>query len=265
MTVRSKAAMVVGEFLGTAILSTAVINVARSQIGISYFVAFSVSITLAVLVLIFGYTTGAHFNPAVTIGQWTIRKIKTLQAIAYIAAQLLGGFAAWRLAEYFTSQPLTNIAGKTFDWKVAVAEMIGTAVFTFGIASALYQRYENGRLAATVGASLFVGTVIASLASNAILNPAIAIANQSISRAYIFGPIIGSVVGMNLYAMLFAPTRTLLATATPDADSEVEDVPAVRTSSRSTAAKRPATTTRKKATTTRKKPTTTTTRRRTTR
>lgn len=235
MTVRSKAAMVVGEFLGTAILSTAVINVARSQIGIGYFVAFSVSITLAVLVLIFGFSTGAHFNPAVTIGQWTLRRIKTLQAIAYIAAQMLGGFAAWRLAEYFTGQKLTNIAGQSFEWKVLVAEMIGTFVFTFGIASAMYQKYEHGRLAATVGASLFAGTIIATLASNAALNPAIALANQTWSRAYIFGPIIGSVVGMNLYAMLFAPERSLLSVSTEAA------APARSSASRaSTAAKKPA-------------------------
>jgi len=209
MTVRSKIAMLVAEFLGTGILATAVINVARSQIGIGYFVAFSVAIAFMVLTLVFGSTSGAHFNPAVTIGMWTLRKIQTVQALAYIAVQMLGGYAAWHLAEYFTSQKLTSIAGKSFDWKVLVAEMVGTFVFTFGIAAAVYQKSEGGKLAATVGASLFVGTIVASLASNGALNPAIALANQSWGRAYIFGPIIGSVVGMNLYALLFAPTSSL--------------------------------------------------------
>ncbi|CAN5463221.1 hypothetical protein BH10PAT3_BH10PAT3_5650 [soil metagenome] len=212
MTVRSKIAMVMAEFLGAGILATAVINVARSQIGIGYFVAFSAAITYALLTLVFNATSGAHFNPAVTIGMWTLRKIKTLQALAFIAAQMLGGLAAWRLAEYFTGQKLANIAGKTFNWKILVAEMVGTFVLTFGIAAALYQRYEGGKLAATVGAALFVGVVVASLGSNATLNPVVALANQSWGRAYIFGPIIGSIVGMNLYALLFAPTRSLAAT-----------------------------------------------------
>ena len=222
MTVRSKIAMFVAEFLGTAILATAVINVARSQIGIGYFVAFSAAITFAVLTLIFNATSGAHFNPAVTIGMWTLRKINTLQALAFIVAQMLGGFAAWKLAGYFTGQALTNVAGKNFEWKTFVAEMLGTLILTFGIAAAVYQKYEGGKLAATVGASLFVGVIFASLASNGTLNPAVALGNQSWGRAYIFGPIIGSIVGMNLYALLFAPNRSLtektvdtMAPATP--------------------------------------------------
>lgn len=208
MTVRSKVAMLAAEFLGTAILATAVINVARSQIGIGYFVAISVAATYGLLIMMFGSVSGGHFNPAVTIGMWTLRKIQTLQALAYLAAQMLGGLAAWRLAEYFVGETLTSIAPKNFEWKVLVAEMVGTLVFTFGIAAAVYHRYENGRLAATLALSLFVGTIVASIASNAALNPAIALANQSWSRAYIFGPIVGSIVGMNLYALLFAPERT---------------------------------------------------------
>ena len=213
MTVRSKIAMLVAEFLGAGVLAAAAINVSRSQIGIGYFVAFGVGITFAVLTLIFNATSGAHFNPAVTIGMWTLRKIKTIQALAFIAAQMLGGFAAWRLVEYLTSQPVTSIAAKTFDWKVLVAEVLGTFVLTFGIAAAIYQRYEGGKLAATVGMSLFAGVLVASFASNAALNPAVALANQTWDRAYIFGPIIGSILGMNLYALLFAPNSSLIATA----------------------------------------------------
>ncbi len=236
MTVRTKVAMLAAEFLGTGILATAVINVARSQIGIGYFVAISVAATLAVLTMVLGSTSGAHFNPAVTIGMWTLRKIQTLQALAYLAAQMLGGLAAWRLAEYMIGDKLTSIAPKTFDWKVLVAELVGTFVFTFGIASAVYQRYENGRLAATIGMSLFVGTVVASIASNATLNPAIALANQTWSRAYIFGPIVGSVVGMNLYAMLFAPERT--ASVVSSSSSRVVVTKPARSSVKKTTRKR---------------------------
>lgn len=213
MTIRSKVAMLVAEFLGTGILATAVINVFRSQIGIGYFVAFSVAITLATLVLVLGPTSGGHFNPAVTLGMWTLRKIQTIQALAFIAVQMLGGFAALRLAEYFTSQKLTNIAGNSFEWKILIAEAVGTAIFTFGIAAAVYQRFEGGRLATAIGASLFVGTIVASIASNAALNPAIALANNTWSWAYAVGPLAGAIVGMNLYALLFAPARALAASA----------------------------------------------------
>ena len=206
MTVRSRIATLMAEFLGTAVLATVVINVSRSQIGIGYFVAIAVGLALALLVLMFGKVSGAHLNPAVTIGMWTVRKIGTIPAIGYIAVQMLGGLAAWQLANYWVGQEITQIAGNSFDWKVLIAEAVGAFVFTFAIAAAIYQEeLDLGRRAAIIGGGLFLGVIAASLASNAILNPAIALANQSWARAYIFGPIIGGVVGFNLYVLLFAP------------------------------------------------------------
>lgn len=210
MKLRSKVAVLMAEFLGTAILATVAINISRSQIGIGYFVAIGVGLALALLVLTFGKISGSHLNPAVTIGLWTVRKIGTIKAIAYIAAQMLGGFAAWQLANYFAGSEITSIASETFEWKVLFAEAIGTFVFTFAIAAAIYQGLEDGRKAALIGGGLFLGVVVASLASNSVLNPAVALANQSWSRAYIFGPIIGGVVGFNIYVLFFAPVSALM-------------------------------------------------------
>lgn len=220
--------MLAAEFLGTAVLATVAINVSRSQIGIGYFVAIGVGATLAFLVLALGPSSGGHFNPAVTIGLWTLRKIQTVQAVAYLAVQMAGGLAAWQLANYFVGDDLRSIAGNTFDWKVLVAEAVGAAVFTFVVAAAVYNKYEGGKAAAVIGGGFFIGIIVASLASNAVLNPAIALANQSWARAYIFGPIIGSVVGMNLYVLLFAPASALVL---PRRKTAVAEVP-VKTSTR---------------------------------
>src|SRR5690606_10039020 len=102
------------------------------------------------------------------------------------------------------------IAGADFDWRVLVAEAVGAFVFTFAIAAAIYQNLEDVSKAALIGGGLFLGIVAASLASNAVLNPAIALANQSWSKAYIFGPVIGGVIGFNLYVLLFAPASALV-------------------------------------------------------
>lgn len=251
MTVRSRIAMLAAEFLGTAVLATVAINVSRSQIGIGYFVAIGVGLALGLLVLALGPTSGGHFNPAVTIGLWTLRKIQTVQAIAYLAVQMLGGLAAWQLANYFVGQEIQSIAGNAFDWRVLVAEAVGTFVFTFSIAAAVYNRYEGGKAAALIGGGLFLGVIAASLASNGVLNPAIALGNQSWARAYIFGPIIGSVVAMNLYLLLFAPTNALAPARASAKVVEAPVVPAKATASRSTAKKKaPA---KKKPATTRKR------------
>ncbi len=240
MTVRSRIAMLAAEFLGTAVLATVVINVSRSQIGIGYFVAIGAGLALALLVLAFGKTSGAHFNPAVTIGLWTLRKIQTVQAIAYIAMQMLGGLAAWQLANYFVGSEIRSIAGDSFEWKLLVAEAVGTFVFTFAIAAALYQDLKTGQKAALIGGGLFLGIVVAAIASNAALNPAVALANQTWARAYIFGPIIGGVIGFNLYVLLFAPASSLVPARRASATTVVEAPVATKTAARSTAKKAPA-------------------------
>ncbi len=210
MTLRSKIAVLAAEFLGTAVLATVVINVSRSQIGIGYFVAIGAGLALGLLVLALGPISGGHFNPAVTIGLWTVRKIKSLTAAGYIVAQMLGGLAAWQLANYFAGAEIRSIANAQFDWRLLVAEAVGALVFTFLVASAVFQKYESGKAAAVIGGGLFAGIIVASLASNAILNPAVALANQSWSWAYAAGPIVGALIGMNLYVLVFAPVSSLL-------------------------------------------------------
>ncbi len=194
--------MVVAEFMGVAVLVTAVYSmVARTTFPL--FGGLAAGLTLGLLVHTIGSVSGAHVNPAITLGLWSVRKIKTLPAIAYIAAQMLGGFAAWMLINYFLGSDIQSIANK-FEVKVLIAEAIGALIFGFGVAAAVYQNYEGTKLAFTVGASLTIGILVASLASNGVLNPAVALGLQSWNWAYATGPIIGSVVGMNLYALIFA-------------------------------------------------------------
>ncbi len=245
MTMRTKVAMLAAEFLGTGVLAMSAINVARSQIGIGYFIAFSVAITYALMVMVLGPTSGGHFNPIVTVGMWTLRKIQTLEAIAFLAVQMLGGLVAWKVTEYFTGSALSNIAGDNFEWRVIIAEGLGAMVFAFAVAAAVYQRYVGSKLAATVGMAFFVGTIVASLASNAILNPAIALGNQSWSLAYIFGPLVGAIVGMNLYALLFAPRAERAAVVVSSVSAKTSSAKVVKKPSK-TAKKKPAASSRKR-------------------
>src|SRR5207249_4716414 len=45
---------------------------------------------LAIMVSNLGHISGAHFNPAVTIGVWVVGKIEGARAIVYIVSQLVG-------------------------------------------------------------------------------------------------------------------------------------------------------------------------------
>lgn len=206
---RTKVAMIVAEFLATATLASVVLSVANSRIGFPLFIAAAAGFTVALLTFLFSRSSGAHANPAVTLGLWTLRKISTAQAVVYIAAQLLGGVAALRLFEYLTGKPLTNIATGNFEWKVLIAEAVGTFIFGFAIAAS-FNRADTERNSAVIwGSALALGIIIASVASNGLLNPALAISARSVNRAYLIGPVVGSIIGMNLYQMVFGPGLNL--------------------------------------------------------
>ena len=201
---RKKIAMIVAEFLGTAILTLVVLAVSKSTIGIPYFVALAAGLTIATVTLMLGSVSGTHLNPAITIGLWSARRVKTIPAVVYIAAQLLGGGAAYLLYTYFIGQHWKN-AGQ-FDAQVLVAETVGAFIFSMGWAAAVYQKFGEMKSAAAVGAALALGIIVASAASGALLNPAVALGVRSwVWGTYVLGPILGAVIGFNLYAILFAP------------------------------------------------------------
>src|SRR5690242_10884994 len=57
-------------------------------------IALAHGLALSVMVSALGAVSGAHFNPAVTIGAWVARKINGPTVAVYIAAQLIGGIFA---------------------------------------------------------------------------------------------------------------------------------------------------------------------------
>jgi glycerol uptake facilitator-like aquaporin len=54
--------------------------------------AFGLAITLVVASI--GHLSGAHINPAVTIGFWSIRRFPSREVLPYIVAQCIGAVAA---------------------------------------------------------------------------------------------------------------------------------------------------------------------------
>jgi len=209
MLERNKIAMIMAEFLGTGILVSVVLAVTKSNIGIPYFVSLAVGLTLAGLVMVFGSISGAHLNPAITIGLWSARRVKTMPAIVYVAAQLLGGICAYLLYTYFVNTHWAN-SGK-FESRILVGEATGAFIFALGWAAAVYNKLEGTKAASVVGIALVVGLLVASSASGGVLNPATALGLRTwVWGTYVLGPVLGAIIGFNLYALLFAPADALL-------------------------------------------------------
>jgi glycerol uptake facilitator-like aquaporin len=71
------------------------------------------------------------------------------------------------------------------------------------------QKIEGMQAAFTVGMSLFIGVLIAAMVAPGFLNPAVALASNSWDKTTVIAPLIGSVIGMNLYSFFLAPTDSL--------------------------------------------------------
>jgi glycerol uptake facilitator protein len=206
---RQKIAHAVTEFIGTYILASVVLAfVVRTQFP--FFAAAAAGVALASMTLVFGRTVLPVLNPAITIGLWTVRKIETTTAIVYVAAQMLAGFVAYRFNSHLIDANLRNIAGQNLDWRIVAVEAIGSFVLALGVSVVVFEKMDRIKASAVLGLSLMVGVIIASLAGNHTINPAVALGIHSWSTAYVVGPVIGAVLGTTLYAFLYAPREAIL-------------------------------------------------------
>lgn len=179
--------ILVAELFGTFLLTGAVL------MGANPFIA------LGIIVLLIGGISGAHVNPAVSAGLATLKKINPVTMVQFWVAQVAGALLARIVYEYLKRDDFDfAITFVSFDFKMLVAEIIGTAIFLTGITLALQQKLDGIRMAAAVGGSLFLGALFGG-----VLNPAVALGMTTTSFASIIGPLIGGVAGVYLGMMLY--------------------------------------------------------------
>ncbi len=150
--------IVTAELLGTFILTLVAMLAFKETISLY------VGLTVAALVLAVGAISGGHFNPAVSFGLWTMRKLKTILVPFYWLAQFIGAALAVVVTNWMTHDALKLNFEHVFatpNWSLVGVELVGTAVFVFGLA-AVISRFEagNGMRALGIGLSLTVGLLV---------------------------------------------------------------------------------------------------------
>ncbi len=186
------------EALGTFALSlTVALSLAgRFSIGTPVLAA----LVLALFVYSVGHISGAHINPAVTIGLWSIKKIRSAEAINYIGSQFVGAAVAYFLASSVGHVGVSAGVHVSNSLMTGFAETLGAFFFTFGLSSVVYDRVSQGASGVVVGGSLLLGISIAwFLGSNGVINPAVSLGAGSFGLMYVLGPIVGGVLGMQVY------------------------------------------------------------------
>lgn len=111
-------AALIAELVGTFVLSAAFIKLYNNT---SYGLI-AIALVLIANVVAFVCISGAHFNPAITLGQWITRKINGVKAISYVVAQVLGAILAFFV--------LTGINNVGYDYKAAVKKGVEKAGIT---------------------------------------------------------------------------------------------------------------------------------------
>src|SRR5260370_23450936 len=125
-----------------------------------------------------------------------------MDAAAYIVAQ----FAGAAVAKYAACCLLGSHPGVTVVDNVSVlaAEALGAFWLATGVIAVVTGKAPAAAAGLTIGGSLLVGIAFAAPISNAVLNPAVALAIGSFSVMYVVGPVVGAVIAMLLYRFVLA-------------------------------------------------------------
>lgn len=152
-----------------------------------------------------GDISGAHINPAVTIGMWVAGRLPATMVLPYLAAQLLGGFAASGLLKgLFPEHPTlgaTLPAGSA--WQSFILEVVLTWILMVVVLRVSSGSKERGMFAGiTVGSVIAVEAMFAGPICGASMNPVRSIAPAVLAGTtdtlwiYIAAPLTGSLLAV---------------------------------------------------------------------
>lgn len=198
------------EFLGTFALvfaGTGAVVINQASNGAIGHVGIAITFGLAVLALIYalGDISGAHLNPAVTIGFWVARRFPGRLLIPYLAAQCLGAVLASLLMRLLF--PASTLLGATLPagsiWQSFILEMVLSWFLMLVILSVSTGAKEKGITAGlAIGAVIGLEAMFAGPVSGASMNPARSLGPALVSLyleslwVYLLAPIIGAALAV---------------------------------------------------------------------
>ncbi|MCL4126545.1 UNVERIFIED_CONTAM: hypothetical protein GTU68_019204 [Idotea baltica] len=219
----------IAEFIGTFWLvlggcGSAVLAAAFPEVGIGL-VGVSIAFGLTVLTIAYslGHISGAHLNPAVSIGLWMGGRFDARELVPYIIAQVVGAIAAAAVLFVIVTgngSEIGSFAANGFGAHspggysmvaALVTEFVMTFMFLIIILGATDSRAPQGFAGIAIGLGLTLVHLISIPVTNTSVNPA-----RSISQAvfaggpalgqlwlFIVAPIAGAILAGLVYKMAF--------------------------------------------------------------
>jgi glycerol uptake facilitator-like aquaporin len=230
----------VAEGLGTGLLVTVVVGsgiaaakLSPNDVGLQLLEnSFATALGLAVLILMLGPVSGAHFNPVVSAADWWLGQRDgsglSLRGLAtYIPAQVAGAIAGAILANLMYGE--AAVSWSTTD-RSAPHLWIGETVATAGLIVLIFSLVWSGRAAlapAAVGA--YIGAAYWFTSSTSFANPAVTIGRAfsdtfagiapSSVLGFVFFQLFGAILGAGLVVLLYPKLGSAADVVVPHADT----------------------------------------------
>ena len=225
------------EFVGTALLVTfgagalvAALEMGNGQINYAGLgvVAISFALVIAAAIYMFGTTSGAHINPAVTVSLAVVRRFPWVEVAPYVAAQLAGALVGAVLinAMFGSHASDLSVSGGTVvgagftNAQAVLAESLGTFLLMLTImALAVDRRAPAGFGGLVIGLSVASVIMVIGPISGGSVNPArtfgpylaadIFGGSTPWSELWIYwvGPLVGGVLAALAYDLIAQPER----------------------------------------------------------
>lgn len=199
------------EVIGTFIL---VFTICMVSLGNFPNAALVIGASLMVAVYMGGHVSGAHYNPAVSLGLWMRGKLPSKDLVPYWVSQLIGAVAASLLA--------WSIHGKTFapapgESVRAIEALFTEATFTFILVLVVLNvactkaTEGNSYYGLAIGFTIAVGAAAGGNISGGAYNPAVGLGPTIVNAMnggnfgnvwlYLVGPFTGGSLGAIVYAI----------------------------------------------------------------
>lgn len=218
------------EFIGTFWLvlggcGSAVLAAAFPEVGIGLLgVSLAFGLTVMTLAYGLGHISGAHFNPAVSVGLWMGGRFEAKELLPYIIAQVTGGIGAAAILYLIaTGKPGGEIGGFAANGygehspggygltAALITEVVMTMMFLIIILGATDKRAPAGFAGIAIGLGLTLVHLISIPVTNTSVNPArstsqaLFVGDWAIGQLWLFwvAPIVGAIIAGLLYRTFF--------------------------------------------------------------
>ena len=221
----------VAEFIGTFWLvlggcGSAVLAAKFPETGIGFLgVALAFGLTVLTLVYGLGHISGAHFNPAVSIGLWMGGRFKSSELLPYIIVQVLGAISAAAILYVIASgksgfdAAASGFAANGYGEhspggynlvSALVTEVVMTFMFLIIILGSTHDQAPKGFAGIAIGLGLTLIHLISIPITNTSVNPArstgqaIFVGGWALSQLWLFwlAPILGAMLAGIVYKTL---------------------------------------------------------------